>query len=360
MKKILSLVMVIAMLAVMAITTSAADIPTDGLIANFKFDMTWENSVDGTSGEPITTQFGEALYEDVMDPDRYWFTGVEGQAFWCADGDGFNTLVNPGTNDWTIGLWVIEPAHAGITPYMWYGQRTQSPENWISLWNVCIENSAGAWDQLGLAVGSNDSAGARLGLVPEVAAKYDAEAEVELQWTHVVLSAVLDAEANTYTLTMYVNGENVRSASGFPNPDTGDAETNGDYIYLNGINAWADAMSKGAIDEVVVYNRALADDEVASLYGAYAAPATYETLDDFNAAQVIRDGSAEETDAPETEAPETEAPETEAPADDTTADPADDTTAAPAEEGGCGSSMGAAALVVALVSTLGCAIVKKH
>ncbi len=59
---------------------------------------------------------------------------------------------------------------------------------------------------------------------------------------------------------------------------------------------------------------------------------------------------------PETEIPETgDTAETEAPAD--TEAPVD--TEAPGE-GGCGSSMGMAALAVALVSALGCAVIKKH
>ena len=73
--------------------------------------------------------------------------------------------------------------------------------------------------------------------------------------------------------------------------------------------------------------------------------------------------AAPETEAPETEAPETEAPETEAPATEApeTEAPATEApaTEAPAEEkGGCGSAMGAAALV-ALVAALGCAAIKK-
>ncbi len=349
MKKILfALLAVVVLASSLVVSTSAAEIPTDGLIANFHFDMTWDNSVEGApAGEPISTQFGEALYTDVMDPDRYWFTGVEGQAFLCTDGDGLNTLVNPGDSDFTLGLWILEVAHTGITPYVWYGQHTQSPESWIGIWNVDI---AQGWAQNGITIGSNNEAGSRPEIVPtEEAALYDAESGVELQWTHVAYTAVLDAETNTYTVTAYINGVNAGSNTGFPNPNTGDPETNGDYIYINGINAWGDAMSTGAMDELVVYNRALTDDEMAALYAAYPTPATYDSADAFMAAQIMREEEGDDTAAPETNKPA-----------DETQKPADNTTAAPAEEGGCGSAMGAVAAIVALVSILGCAIVKKH
>ncbi len=69
---------------------------------------------------------------------------------------------------------------------------------------------------------------------------------------------------------------------------------------------------------------------------------------------------APETEAPETEAPETEAPETEAPETEVPGTEAPATTEAPGEEGGCGSVVGAAAIVVTLTAVLGCAVVKKH
>ncbi len=347
MKKVLFALLAVAVLASsLVVSTSAAEIPTDGLIGNFHFDGNYDNAVEGgEAGVPITTQFGEALYPDADDPERYWFTGVEGNAFFCGDGDGLQTI-NPGEGDFTVGLWIIETAHLGITPYCWYGQHSQSPESWIGIWNVDVSQG---WAQNGITLGSNDAAGARLEIVPtEEAALYDAEAEIELQWTHFAYTAVLDADTNTYTVTFYVNGVNAGTNSGLPNPNTGDPATNGDYIYINGVNAWGDAMSAGAIDELVVYNRALSDDEVATLYGAYAAPKTYTTLDEWNADIVVKEATSEDTE-PTEEPVETE------PTEEPTV-----TTDAPAEEGGCGSSMGAAAAIVALVSILGCAIIKKH
>ncbi len=72
-----------------------------------------------------------------------------------------------------------------------------------------------------------------------------------------------------------------------------------------------------------------------------------------------------ETEAPETDAPETEAPETEAPV--TTDAPETEaptvTTEAPTtentDEGGCGASVAAAGIIVAVTATLGCALTKR-
>lgn len=358
MKKILFALLAVAVLASsLVVSTSAAEIPTDGLIGNYHFEGDLVNSVDGTSGTPMCDKFAEPLYE-IDDPDRYWFTGVEGNAFYCADGDGAQ-LVSPGEADWTVGMWIIETAITGIHPYMWYGQQlSQSPENWLGIWNVSIDDNVDPWNNYGLSVGSNDSNGARLGIVPTEAALYDTEGEIALQWTHVVLTAVLDAEANTYTITMYVDGEDVGSASGFPNPATGDPETNGDFIYINGVNFWADPNSSGAIDELVVYNRALSADEVATLYGAYAAPKTYATLDEWNNDIVELSGDEPDDTDPVDEPDDTDP--VDEPEDTEPQDTPPTTDTEPVEEGGCGSAMGAAAAIVALVSILGCAIIKKH
>ncbi len=67
---------------------------------------------------------------------------------------------------------------------------------------------------------------------------------------------------------------------------------------------------------------------------------------------------APETEAPETEAPETEAPETEAPETEAPETEAPETEAP--EESGCGSALAASAVIVALVGTFGCAVIKKH
>ncbi len=360
-KFLLTLLAVVVLASSLVVSTSAAEIPTDGLIGNYHFEGDLVNAVDNEAGTPMMDIFAEALYEDITDPDRYWFTGVEGNAFYCGDGDGAQ-LMAPGAGDWTMGVWVTEIDNTGIHPYIWYGGQNQSPENWIGLWNVDIGTTrTTSWGRVGLVVGSNNTAGTRTEILPGEYALYDEEAEVILQWTHVVMVAVLDDETDpenpTYTITMYVNGEEAGSNTGFPQPATQEDAC----IYLNGVNAWGDPNSGGALDELVVYNKALSADEVATLYGAYTTPATYDSLDAWNEAIVVVEAEGDDTTAAPEDDDTTAAPED----DDTTAAPAgdddaDDTTAAPEEEGGCGSSMGAAAAIVALVSILGCAIVKKH
>lgn len=66
-----------------------------------------------------------------------------------------------------------------------------------------------------------------------------------------------------------------------------------------------------------------------------------------------------ETEAPaETDAPETD-PVTDAPADEPDVTTAPETEAPAEEKSGCGSAMGAAAVVIALVSTLGTALIRR-
>ncbi len=367
MKKVLFVLLAVVIVAsTLVVSTAAAEIPTDGLIGYFKFEGNLNNEAAAdTPGVLMGKTFGESMYDDPS--ELFWVhNSVEGYGFDCAEGDGFCTYVNPGDNDFTVAVWLLEISDPGIIPYVWYGQTSQSPENWIGIWNV---NVAAGWTRTpGITIGSNDAAGARIEIVP-AENNYDADAAADggiiMQWTHIAYTATQvkgedEATADTYTITMYVNGVEVGTNSGFPDPYTGDPETNGDWIYVNGVNAWPDYMSTGGMDDLVIYNRALSADEIAAIYGSYAAPKQYANYDEFAADcdVVAAEGEGKETEAPETEAPETEAPETEAP--ETEAPKGDDTTAAPEEKGGCGSAMGAAAAIVALTSVLGCAIIKKH
>ena len=363
MKKILSLVMVIAMIAALAVTTSAAsDIPTDGLIAHYKFEGNLKDEVTDKEPEELLASggmFGESMWD--FEDLTYYQCGVNGGlAFSGAEETGFAT-VNPGVQDFTWGIWLCLDDSVGVTPVIWYGSQNQSPENWLGIWSSKM--SDGSWAHpFGPCIGSNDAGGHRYYVEPEEN-YYDTEAEdgVILPWTHVVSTFVYDEATETYTGTLYLNGENIGSVENLPVPGTADDA----MIYVGSINAWGDKAISGFMDEFVVYNRALSDAEVASLYACYDVPERI-SADDMWATEVSAEGGNNEGgDATPTTDPVTEPTKDETNAPEESQKPAESgdaatTTAAPKDEGGCGSTLGAAAAIIALTSVFGCAIVKKH
>ncbi len=374
MKKILALVMVVAMLASLAVTTSAADVPTDNLIAHLKLDGSLKDEVSGEDRSLIATDgsLGEGLsvgYEDELEWNN---CGVNGSQCYNSTSnlDGFDICAIPAGSDFTIGIWVcMTDDISGYNPIIWWGSKTQSPENWIGIWNLTVENSSSPWNITGPTIGSNDAAGNRFGVVPDYTDLFDEEAEngILLPWTHVVMTGAYNADTDTYTGTLYINGENKGSVENLPNPNS---DPDGDaYVYANGANAWGDPNIHGYLDDVVVYGTAMDDAGVAALYATYEAP-TFEDSAAMAATSNLADDEPADTE-PTTEAPETDL-STEAPAGDgteasagtdgsagTQAAPATDTQASD-DEGGCGSTLGAAAAIVALAGVFGCAIVKKH
>lgn len=370
MKKVLLTLLVVAMIATsLVISTSAVEVPTENLEAYFKFEGNLVNEVTGEAVGRLVDSFSEDyLWED---EECYWVNvAPDGNyAFCMAEGDGFSTETYF-TGDFTFGMWIMEEdgTSTGIHPYMWAGPQAQNSEVtnngecWIGIWNVNLPTD---WSEYGITLGSNDGSGARLGIIPEEAGLFDADADIELQWTHVVVTGVYDEATDTYTTNLYIDGENVGTCEGMPNFMTDDPEANGATFYVNGVNYWADPNSNGAIDELVVYSRALSDDEVAALYNLYETPATFADYDEWDASKVEL-GETSGDDTVDTDPVE----DTEKVDDNKTDDKSEEknegeSTTAPnteetKEEGGCGSAMGAAAAIVALVSVFGCAIIKKH
>ncbi len=364
MKKVLFVLLaVVIMASTLVVSTSAVEIPTDGLLAHFKFEGNFVNEVNGEAATQYMDNWQEGMYEGDVE-GMYWVhNSVDGYGLDLNEGEGFSTGVSVNGKDFTVAVWLLEGTDPGIVPYVWYGGYTQSTENWIGIWNVDITSG---WTRPGVTVGSNDAAGARLEIVP-TEGTYDADAAAEggllMQWTHIAIAATYVADTDTYDIVMYVNGVEAGSNTGFPNPGSDDPETNGDYFYVNGVNYWSDPNSTGAMDDLLIYEKALSADEIASIYGSYEAPKEYASQDEFyEDCQVIESGdSGEDTEAPDdTEANDTEANDTEANDTEANDTKAPESTAAPEEEKGCGSAMGAAAAIVALTSVLGCAIVKKH
>lgn len=101
------------------------------------------------------------------------------------------------------------------------------------------------------------------------------------------------------------------------------------------------------IDEFSVYGRALTEEEITSVFGI-----TISSEEETTAADNKTDDDPQVTDAVTTgETPSTDAP--------TESGDSDVTTAAPKNESGCGSVMGASAVIIAVTAVFGSAIIKR-
>ena len=189
MKKILALAMVVAMIAVMAVSTFAADTET-GLVGFYKFEGNLKNEVGGEAapiGKLLAAPAGDAVFADGKLTTS------------SAIGDGVKLDVTL-EKDFTVSFYTKVEGYLFASPQIWMGGSNQSPESWIGVWSTFD----GAH---GLSIGSNDAAGARVGA--EVAVTYPTE---EVYVTITVADGVG---------TLYHNGVEVaKTADGalLPNP----------------------------------------------------------------------------------------------------------------------------------------------
>lgn len=165
------------------------------------------------------------------------------------------------------------------------------------------------------------------------------------EWT--LITYALDGEEGEFHI--YFNGVSMFDGL-FNGTLDGGFEAGVDFTNFT-VGAWTnndgnlERFLTGAMDDFRLYNRCLSEEEVIALAGdAYVAPP--ET-----------DPETSEAPAPETDPDDNKGSATDKNDDGTTKAPETD---AKKEEGGCGSVMGASALAVALVSVLGCAVVKKQ
>ncbi|MCD7748026.1 MAG: LamG domain-containing protein [Firmicutes bacterium] len=387
-KRFLGVALVVAIVCSLfvasAVTASAAEIIEDGLIGWYKLDGDFTNSAD-SSGETDAVRMGNANTGTAFD-EEFWYDeevswtdlGVDGTA-WYQDGyEGIQTL-NPGNNDFTVSFWLAVESGTGYTPFMWYGSQLQydegdflqGGENWIGIWDLGV--GAVGWSLYGPSVSSNCGSDNRISYNPE-STLFSADEEAldagfDLGWTMVTISCVLDEESNTYTISYYLNGEPVvdyttseTSVSGFPNPYSGDVETYGDYIYFR-VNYW-DGGSSCFLDDILIYNVALTADEVAANYAAYTVPSVADLLESVYTNEDSTDDTtdaateADDTDDADTTDEVTEADGTDD-ANTTAGDETDADTGDSSSDSGCGSALGAAAVIMAVTAVFGCAVVKK-
>lgn len=392
-KRFLGVALVVAIVCSLfvasAVTASAAEIIEDGLIGWYKLDGDLTNSADSTGDTDavryVNTAGGSAFDGTFWDDDELeWATaGVDGSAYRTTGYEGFATL-NPGNNDFTVSFWMAieDYDYAYATPYMWYGVQDQSTttgvwggESWIGIWNLAVYTGNTGWGYaISPAVSSNDTAGSRVGYVPGETAVFETDEDAldagfDTPWVMYTISCVLDADTNTYTISYYINGEPVvdevtdeTSVSGFPNPYSGDAEAYGDYIYFQ-TNYW-DGGEYIFYDDILIYNVALTADEVAANYAAYTVPSVSDLLESVYTNEDSTDDTTDAaTEADDTTDADTTDEVTEADGTDdantTAGDSADADTGDSSSDSGCGSALGAAAVIMAVTAVFGCTVVKK-
>lgn len=346
-KLLTAAVFAVILIAAMATSASAIDLPDGDILGYWKLDGNLKNETGGPDAEYIGHLFGEAL--SGTDEDYDWYEGVDGYS-WRSDmsiKDGIKFAAPAGQNV-TIMEWVKAENCPLTTPLIWWGEQDQANalgkggEAWIGVWPEGFEE----WGSRGPCIGSNNASGNRVAVYPTE----NPFSGSELPWTHIAISIEYNEETGLSYGKLYYNGELVGEGDGLPY-----VASEKSYVYF-GVNAWNWNIN-GLLDDVIIYNEVLTDEEIAGIYSQYGEPPEEpEFVDIYNVY------GGDETEAPETGAPETdaktEAPETSAA---TSADqaPTDAETDAANDEGGCGSAMGAAAIVAA-AAVFGCAFVRRR
>ncbi len=199
------------------------------------FGYSFEGKTDGAAA--VTKAFTPV---EVINPEYTYTEGVNGKAI-KLDGSYGLKLGSVGKlgESYTIS-WFMKPDSIGGAVDPTFAAGIFSPEYWL---NATFD--AKIW--------SNHN-----GYIETKAANaYQAE-----QWQHVAITVdgtVNGSADGTVTGTLYVNGEAVSKGDVVK----GIMTNPGANLYF-GINAW-DAYFKGAVDEIMLFNRTLAEDEVKAL-----------------------------------------------------------------------------------------------
>jgi hypothetical protein len=319
MKKVLALVMAVATIFALAITTTAADIPSD-YIAYFSFDDV-ENGLKG-GGAVVNSSTGNND-DIVLDSEAH-----SGKALYMTGGTYFlDVTKEDGTpllkdqNELTISFWSNTD---GVGPnWTFYIAPNSDPQTYLSeKYLGCLENTSITIERYYL-----DSAASR---TPSLSTSIEVNT-----WK------MITATFTETGFTLYVDGE--WEADYMLSGETLPEIFGENSIFQIGKANWGDAgeFFEGYIDEFYVYDYAMTEEQVLALYAAQG-------------------GEVEDTTAEDTEAEDTTADTTKN--EDTSSDAATTDAETEAEEKkGCGSVMtGAAAVIVALTATFGVALVKKH
>lgn len=365
MKKIISIVMVIAMISALCITTSAEDAPaapTEGLVAHFTFDdaesgltgggatahpMTYGANEDGTN------DFIEAEANIVQDETRgsgvYDFGTRADRRFLEVTKDDGSPVIDGNITGLTVSFW----ANSSDTQTNWYFWSTakyedgyvRDPGNVVDTHYTSTEHAEEVDEYVGLLTTGGNPKG-ELYYNP-VESRDNSAATGSFPVETSTWSLITMTIDSTGYIALYVNGRWI-----------GDRQTSGAYTFSDilgddaitfiGMALWGNPgeFSLGQIDDYYIYNVALDEGDTDRV-----------VLKQLWAAQGVVVEEEPDDDDPTVTLPTTEAPTTTAPSNDaTTTAP---TTDAAEEKGGCGSTLGVTAVAVAVTSVFGCAVIKK-
>jgi len=223
-----------------------------------------------------------------VDKELMFTNGVKGNALWLdgnfgAQVDGIEPI---NTDTYTLSFWVWAARFStyGTTLQFGNGMAEGATEHWLSF---TTPDNGTTYPQLW-------NRNAAVGTWPNPS--FEAEkCYGRKSWAHIALvcdeTDLIDLNGNmVLNAKLYVNGvpsENVIQI--VPGLFTGDKATT-DWRFLLGVNPW-DAIMKGAIDEIYVFDKALTAGQIATLYAdgdAKAVPAKSTEPEP----EVIRDYSA--------------------------------------------------------------------
>lgn len=249
----------------MTFSAMAADVPTD-YEKYFTFDETTDDAVAVAQGA------GAAVGAETEKTWTY-VEGKNGKAIAINDaGDniGLDTKVSlSGSDSFTLSFWAKATSAPFAAPVVWTGATSQGTEAWIGFWAGFND---GTWNNAA-GIGSNDAAGARVGLVAPLSETQ------EFGFDYITL--VYDA--STQLGTLYYNGKS-QGTTEAALPTIGDDC----HVYV-GANAW-DAPANMVVDDLAIFKRALSEDEVAALYevnGVPSADATKVEQEETKAAEKV-------------------------------------------------------------------------
>ncbi len=353
MKKIVALVMALAMIAGLAVAVFAEDdvtAPADGLVAHLTFDDAASLSTADVVAKPsdVNGDVEATITDDAkIGSGAYQFGNQTFLSLTKADGSSLLT----GANSITVSYWAKHSASGT----QWTFFATANDEN-----GKPMAPAGGAEKYVGILENSGIHTELYNCALTGGARTYHPDAMSALianEWHHVVLVIDTDnADPEQRMVKVYADGWTPDNSGVITHEGHTVADILGeDHSVLLGYAPWAAGeFADGVIDDLYIYNRALSEEEVGQLMAAQSVPEIrFSEYKNVTERPKTTAGEPDETKAP---AGETNAPAggTEKPAGTGAA------TEAPKDEGGCGSTLGAAAAIVALTAVFGCAVVKKH
>ncbi len=222
------------------------------------------------------------------DKELMFTNGVKGNALWLDGTYGAQVdAIEPiNTDTYTLSFWVWCSRFATYSTTLQFGNgmAVGTTEHWLSF---TTPDAGTTYPQLW-------NRNAAVGTWPNPS--YEAEKNYARKtWAHIVLvcdeTDLIDLNGNmVLNAKLYVNGvPSENTIQIVPGLFTGDKATT-DWRFLLGINPW-DAIMKGAIDEIYVFDEALTAGQVATLYADGDGSTTPE-LSTLPEPEVIRDYTA--------------------------------------------------------------------